>query len=88
MAHQTTPTILKDGQPIKPHLDEKKVIAHMTYTHPVFSFESLATQTALPRLNGVNKTYFCGSYFGYGFHEDAARSGFQVASALGGTYEL
>ena len=31
------------------------------------------------------RTYFCGSYFGYGFHEDAARSGVQAAEALGVT---
>jgi len=73
--------------PFRP-IAEEKIIAQMTYTHPVFTFDSLGTQPDLPRLNGVRNTFFCGSYFGYGFHEDAARSGFQAASALGVRHEL
>ena len=67
---------------------EETVIARMTYTHPIYTFDSLRTQTELPTLNGVRHTYFCGSYFGYGFHEDAARSGLQVAVNLGGRHEF
>ncbi len=62
---------------------EERIIAEMTYTHPTFTFESMATQSELPRLNGVRHTCFCGAYFGYGFHEDAARAGLQAAAALG-----
>jgi len=65
-----------------------KIVAHMTYTHPTYTFASLQTQQALPQLNGLNNTAFCGSYFGYGFHEDAARSGVQAAAALGVPDEL
>ena len=73
--------------PFKP-IAEDKVIARMTYTHPVFTFESLGTQPDLPGLNGVRNTFFCGSYFGYGFHEDAARSGVQAAAAMGVKHEF
>jgi len=73
--------------PFKP-IAEEKIIAHITYTHPTFSFASLGTQQQLPGLNGLRNTYFCGSYFGYGFHEDAARSGVQAAAALGVQDEL
>jgi len=59
------------------------VVREMWYTHPVFSFEALKTQAELPKLNGERSTYFCGSYFGYGFHEDAVRSGVEVARAFG-----
>jgi predicted NAD/FAD-binding protein len=65
-----------------------KVIAGMAYAHPIYTFESLDTQKELFRLNGVRNTYFCGSYFGYGFHEDAARSGAQAAAAVGTADEL
>jgi uncharacterized protein len=68
--------------PFRP-IAQEKIIAHMAYTHPVFSFDSIGTQPDLPRLNGVRNRIFCGSYFGYGFHEDAARSGVQAAAALG-----
>ena len=73
--------------PFRP-IAEEKIIAHMTYTHPVFTFDSLGTQPDLARLNGVRNTFFCGSYFGYGFHEDAARSGVQAASAMGVRHEF
>lgn len=73
--------------PFKP-IAEEKVIAHITYTHPTFTFASLETQQQLQGLNGLRNTAFCGSYFGYGFHEDAAHSGVKAAAALGVTDEL
>jgi predicted NAD/FAD-binding protein len=68
--------------PFEP-ISEDRIVARMTYTHPTYTFESLATQRELPQLNGVRHTCFCGSYLGYGFHEDAARAGVQAAAALG-----
>lgn len=50
---------------------------------PIFDFRSCATTARLPELNGVRNTYYCGSYFGYGLHEDAIRSAVDVARALG-----
>jgi predicted NAD/FAD-binding protein len=64
-------------------LKKGSVIAEMDYHHPTYSFSSMKTQKELPLLNGINKTYFCGSYFGYGFHEDAVRSAVQVAEKFG-----
>jgi len=64
-------------------VDPARVIAEMTYTHPLYGFASLATQAELPALNGRRRTWFCGGYFGYGFHEDAARSGLHVARGFG-----
>jgi predicted NAD/FAD-binding protein len=69
-------------------IDGECIIAQMTYTHPIYTFDSINTQAELPRLNGKNNSSFCGSYFGYGFHEDAARSGVQAAAALGADHEL
>ena len=62
--------------------DESQVIARMVYHHPTYTVDSMATQSSLPTLNGVNRTYFCGSYFGYGFHEDAVRSSVQAIKLL------
>lgn len=59
------------------------VVRSLVYSHPVFTFDSLATQSQLPTLNGKRRTYFCGSYFGYGFHEDAVRSAVDVARRFG-----
>lgn len=55
------------------------LVREFDYRHPVYGFRSLASQTRLPSLNGVRSTWFCGSYFGYGFHEDAVRSALTVA---------
>ena len=56
------------------------VIAEFDYQHPQYSFAALATQAELPTLNGQRNSWFCGSYFGYGFHEDAVRSAVAVAA--------
>ncbi|MGJ8639503.1 MAG: NAD(P)/FAD-dependent oxidoreductase [Opitutaceae bacterium] len=59
-----------------------KVINTTTLTHPLYSFESMATQPKLREMNGAQNTWFCGSYFGYGFHEDAVRSAVEVAKGF------
>ena len=64
-------------------IDEAKVINRTVLTHPLYSFESMATQARLEKENGAGNTWFCGSYFGYGFHEDAVRSAVNVAKRLG-----
>ena len=56
-----------------------KLLRDLMYEHPMYSFQALKSQTELPLLNGVQNTYYCGSYFGYGFHEDAVRSAVEVA---------
>lgn len=59
------------------------VIAGMTYRHPVFSLKAMNTQPDLSRLNGERDTFFCGSYFANGFHEDAVRSASAVGRSFG-----
>jgi len=59
------------------------VIAAFDDTHPLYTFESMHTQDALPSLNGRHRSYFCGAYFGYGFHEDGIRSALQVTRQWG-----
>ncbi len=54
--------------------DQSHVLASLVYHHPVYTRESMETQSSLSSLNGRRNTYFCGSYFGFGFHEDAVRS--------------
>ena len=54
-----------------------------SYSHPVFDQKALDAQSELWRLQGRRQTFFCGSYFGYGFHEDALQSGLAVAERFG-----
>ena len=60
------------------------VIDSYTYSHPYFDQQALARQRRLWDLQGHRRTWYCGSYFGAGFHEDALQAGLAVAEALGG----
>ena len=53
------------------------------YEHPLFDGAALAAQRELWSLQGARRTWFAGSYFGHGFHEDGLQSGLAVAEALG-----
>lgn len=54
------------------------------YEHPLIDSSALAAQRRLWSLQGQNRTWFCGAYFGAGFHEDGLQSGLAVAEMLGG----
>ena len=62
----------------------KAVEAVYDYDHPVFDAAAIAAQHNLWALQGIRRTWYCGSYFGFGFHEDGAQSGLAVAEQLGG----
>lgn len=62
---------------------DEAVIARIAYDHPSFDGKALAAQKRLPEVQGADRIWYCGSYFGYGFHEDAFTSGLNVALALG-----
>lgn len=64
--------------------DNNKVIQKISYDHPIFDARAIAAQHDLWSLQGRNNTWFCGAYFGSGFHEDGLQSGLAVAEALGG----
>lgn len=54
------------------------------YEHPVFDVGAAAARKALWSLQGKRRLWFCGAYFGAGFHEDGLQSALAVAEALGG----
>ncbi|MES9953983.1 MAG: FAD-dependent oxidoreductase [Candidatus Thiodiazotropha sp. 6PLUC2] len=58
-------------------------VATITYDHPVFDSAALYAQEMLDQIQGKERIWYCGSYFGYGFHEDALRSSVELASRLG-----
>jgi len=55
-------------------VEESKVIKQEKFTHPYFNNENVSLQKDLHLLQGKKRTWFCGSYFGYGFHEDGLKS--------------
>lgn len=60
------------------------VLQRIDYDHPVFDRAALAAQRELWQLQGTRRTWFCGAYFGSGFHEDGLQAGLAVAEQLGG----
>ncbi len=55
-------------------IDPAKVIARMTYHHPLFSLDGVAAQARQREINGTARTYYCGAWWGNGFHEDGVVS--------------
>ena len=58
--------------------------AAIDYMHPIFDARAMDAQRQLWRLQGQRNTWFCGSYFGYGFHEDGLEAGLAAAEDIGG----
>ena len=64
-------------------VDPAKKIKEMHYHHPVYNPKSLAARKRHEEINGVKRTYFCGAYWGYGFHEDGVTSALVVGKHFG-----
>jgi predicted NAD/FAD-binding protein len=64
-------------------IDPASVLYTTTYDHPVFTLGAIGAQRELPALNhSGGRLFFCGSYFRYGFHEDACTAGLDAANAV------
>ncbi len=63
-------------------IDEKKILNQVTFTHPYYDKSALDNQAELKKLQNVNNTLFCGSYFGYGFHEDGITSSIDMLKSI------
>ena len=64
-------------------IDPAQIIARFSYAHPQYSLAALAAQARHAQLQGGQHSYFCGAYWGNGFHEDGVTSALQVASHFG-----
>jgi predicted NAD/FAD-binding protein len=69
---------------LNPTRPPQSALIHRTlaYAHPVFDQAALIAQGELPRIQGRRRTWFCGSYCGHGFHEDALASGLAAADGV------
>ena len=63
--------------------DERQVYGCFDYEHPIFTAATSLQQERSALIQGRRRTWFCGSYFGHGFHEDALQSGLWAAEQLG-----
>ena len=56
------------------HIAPRKIIKRITYHHPLYTLAGVAAQARQSEINGVNRSYFCGAYWRFGFHEDGVVS--------------
>jgi predicted NAD/FAD-binding protein len=70
---------------VNPGAEPKAVAAAMTYSHPVYTPQSVRAQRRLAELND-GRLAFAGAYHGWGFHEDGCRSGVAAAASLGAAW--
>ena len=59
-------------------IEEDKIITKVNFSHPYFNSRTAKLQKELFSLQGKKRTWFCGSYFGYGFHEDGLKSSIEM----------
>lgn len=62
---------------------EQHVLRKIVYEHPVFTPGAVAAQRRHDEINGARRVYFCGAYWGYGFHEDGVNSALAVCRHFG-----
>jgi uncharacterized protein len=63
-------------------IDDKKIIKKIEFSHPFYDLQSLKSQNSLKELQGINNSWFCGSYFGHGFHEDGLKSALDIVNKI------
>jgi predicted NAD/FAD-binding protein len=63
-------------------IDPDKIIQRISYEHPVFNLQSMAAQQRWSEINGIRRTWYCGAYWGYGFHEDGVKSAIRVLEGM------
>ena len=64
------------------NIDENKILKKVKFTHPYFDQNALDNQINLKNLQNKRNTLFCGSYFGYGFHEDGIKSSIEMLKTI------
>jgi hypothetical protein len=78
---ERTPLFVSLNPPRAPRAD--KTFVHFVTGHPQYDQAAIDAQKALPTIQGVNRTWFCGAWANYGFHEDGLTAGLNVAEGLG-----
>jgi predicted NAD/FAD-binding protein len=78
-----TPTRYLTSLNRRPDVRPETVLDEITYHHPVYTPAGVAAQRRCAEINGPNRTFYCGAYWSYGFHEDGVKSGLRVAEHFG-----
>ena len=63
-------------------VDPKSVIKELYYEHPLYTEKTVMAQSRLEDISGHNRTFYCGAYWGNGFHEDGVVSALKAVEAF------
>ncbi len=64
-------------------LDPARILGRYSYEHPCYSTAAVAAQARRDEIQGVRRTWYCGAYWGWGFHEDGLQSALHVTRRFG-----
>ena len=64
-------------------IDPTKIIKKIEYHHPLFTVDGVKAQKRKTEISGANNTFYCGAYWGNGFHEDGVNSALEVCKDFG-----
>jgi predicted NAD/FAD-binding protein len=64
------------------HIDSTKILGRYDYAHPIFTRAGAQAQDRWEQINGVRRSWFCGAWWGKGFHEDGVVSALRVVDAI------
>ena len=78
---ESTEPLIVTLNPTRP-IDPAKVLRSLSYAHPAYTHASVAARARKSEIQGTQRTWFAGAYWGWGFHEDGMRSAVEVASAF------
>lgn len=67
---------------LNPARTPRDIWLECAYRHPIFTADAHAATARLGEISGSNRTFYCGAYWGWGFHEDGFRSGLEAARQL------
>ena len=79
---QKLPTTKNYFVTVNPFIEPNDIINQTLFEHPIFTLETLVAQKEIMKIQGLKNTYFCGSYMGYGFHEDGIQSAAHISNLL------
>lgn len=65
-------------------IDPARILERIVYHHPVYTPAGIAAQARHGEISGADRTYYCGAYWGFGFHEDGVKSGLRAAAQIAG----
>ena len=67
---------------LNPATTPRQIWTDRSYAHPIFDTPALQAQSRLQEIDGIGGVFFCGSYWGWGLHEDGFSSGVAAAGRV------